>query len=221
MGVLAILTTMNTHTAAPAWLDHPEWLAPVPLPQAYRLINHGPTVLVSTAHGERCNVMAAAWHMPLDFNPPKVAVVVDRSTLTREWLEATGEFVLNVPVVGQADAVRRVGTETGRTLDKWLDAGLQAHRAEQVRAPLVAGCVAWLECRCLPEPEVLARHDLVLAEVVAAWADARAYASGRWLPLQPAQHMLHHIAGGEFFQTGSDRSVPGVGVSGELPSEKD
>lgn len=199
---------MTTHAAEPVWLDRPEWLAPVPLAQAHRLINHGPTVLVSTAHAGRYNVMAAAWNMPLDFNPPKVAVVVDRHTLTRELLEASGEFVLNVPVAGQAPAVRRVGTESGRTLDKWQDTGLQAHRAEGVQAPLVAGCVAWLECRCLPEPEVLARHDLVLAEVVGAWADARAYASGRWLPLQPAQHMLHHIAGGEFFQTGSDRSGP-------------
>jgi flavin reductase (DIM6/NTAB) family NADH-FMN oxidoreductase RutF len=211
---------MNAPASSPLWLDRPEWLQPVPLPQAYRLINHGPTVLVSTAHAGRFNVMAAAWNMPLDFNPPKVAVVVDRQTLTREWLEASGEFVLNVPVVGQAEAVRRVGSETGREVDKWQGAGLQVHRAAQVQAPLVAGCVAWLECRLLPEAEVLQRHDLVLAEVVAAWSDSRAYAGGRWLPLQPHQHMLHHIAGGEFFQTGSERSVLGVGASGEVPSEK-
>ena len=33
----------------------------VPLPKAYRLLNHGPTVLVSSAHAGRRNVMAAAW----------------------------------------------------------------------------------------------------------------------------------------------------------------
>ena len=31
----------------------------------------------------RRNIMAAAWAMPLDFDPPKVAVVIDKSTLTR------------------------------------------------------------------------------------------------------------------------------------------
>ena len=185
----------------------PAEVQPVPLAQAYRLINHGPTVLVSTAHAGRLNVMAAAWNMPLDFNPPKVAVVVDRTTLTRELIESSGEFVLNVPVVGQADAVRQVGTTSGRDLDKWTSTGLAVMAPSVVKAPLVAGCVAWLECRLLPEAEVLQRHDLVLADVVAAWADARAYAGGRWLPLQPPQHMLHHIAGGEFFQTGSERSV--------------
>ena len=66
----------------------------VPLPKAYLLLNHGPTVLVSSALGDRRNVMAAAWSMPLDFSPPKVAVVIDKATLTRELVEASGEFVL-------------------------------------------------------------------------------------------------------------------------------
>ncbi|REN20712.1 flavin reductase, partial [Mycobacterium tuberculosis] len=44
---------------------------PVALTKAYRLLNHGPTVLVSASHGGRRNIMAAAWAMPLDFDPPK------------------------------------------------------------------------------------------------------------------------------------------------------
>ena len=57
-------------------------LKPVLLTQAYRLLNHGPTVLVSTAYGNQKNVMAAAWNMPLDFNPPKIAIVIDKNTYT-------------------------------------------------------------------------------------------------------------------------------------------
>ena len=74
---------------------------PVALNKAYRLLNHGPTVLVSAAHGGRRNIMAAAWAMPLDFDPPKVAVVLDKSTWTRELLEAAGSFALQVPVRAQ------------------------------------------------------------------------------------------------------------------------
>jgi len=33
----------------------------VDLKHAYRLLNHGPTVLVGSAHAGRANVMAAAW----------------------------------------------------------------------------------------------------------------------------------------------------------------
>ena len=36
----------------------------VDLQHAYRLLNHGPTVLVGSAHAGRINVMAAAWAMP-------------------------------------------------------------------------------------------------------------------------------------------------------------
>ncbi|MFY7856100.1 MAG: flavin reductase, partial [Rubrivivax sp.] len=59
-------------------------MQPVPLDKASRLLNHGPTVLVGSAHAGCVNVMAAAWAMPLDFTPPKVAVVIDKATLTRE-----------------------------------------------------------------------------------------------------------------------------------------
>jgi hypothetical protein len=36
---------------------------------ASRLINHGPTVLISSAHGAHRNIMAAAWSMPVEFTP--------------------------------------------------------------------------------------------------------------------------------------------------------
>ena len=86
----------------------------VPLPKAYLLLNHGPTVLVSSAHGGRQNVMAAAWNMALDFDPPKVAVVIDKATLTRELVEASGEFVLSVPSRQQAALTLAVGTTVER-----------------------------------------------------------------------------------------------------------
>ena len=57
---------------------------PVPLDKAYRLLNHGPTVLVSASHAGEDNAMAAAWACALDFAPPKVTVVLDKATRTRE-----------------------------------------------------------------------------------------------------------------------------------------
>ena len=62
----------------------------VDLAKASRLLNHGPTVLVSSAHAGQRNIMAAAWAMPLDFDPPKIAVVIDKATLTRELVDASG-----------------------------------------------------------------------------------------------------------------------------------
>ena len=86
----------------------------VDLKHAYRLLNHGPTVLVGSHHAGRSNVMAAAWAMPLDFDTPKIAVVVDKATLTRELIEASGVLSINVPCVAQAALTRAVGGESGK-----------------------------------------------------------------------------------------------------------
>ena len=69
-------------------------IAPVDLAKAYRLLNHGPTVLVSARHAGEDNVMAAAWACVLDFSPPKVTVVLDKATRTRQLIEASGRFAL-------------------------------------------------------------------------------------------------------------------------------
>ena len=143
----------------------------VPLEQCYLLLNHGPVTLVTSADGERRNVMAAAWAMPLDLSPAKVLLVVDKATYTRELIEASGEFVLNLPVRAQAELVLAVGSRSGRDGDKLSALGIATFTARQVAAPLVAGCAAWLECRVIQEPRNEQCYDLFIAEVVAAHAD--------------------------------------------------
>lgn len=188
----------------------------VDLGKAYRLLNHGPTLLVTAAHAGVRNVMASAWTMPLDFQPPKVAVVIDRNTFTRVLIEASGCFGLSVPRARMLDAVMKAGSLSGRDLaaqqlDKFEACGLQAAYPSQgsddigaQQPPFVDGCLAWLQCRLLPEREVAARHDLFLAEVTAAWADPVAFSDGRWhLPEDESQRSIHHVAGGAFFVTGA------------------
>lgn len=177
-------------------------LLAVDLAKSYRLLNHGPTVLVSCAAGERSNVMAAAWAMPLDFDPPKVAVVIDKATYCRELIEASGEFVLNVPCRAQAAEVLRAGGADGRRVDKFAHSGLSRLPSLRVGAPRVDGCIAYLECRVISEPENESRYDLFIGEVVAAEADAEVFADGHWRFDDDAKRSLHYIAGGAFFATG-------------------
>lgn len=177
-------------------------MEPVDLTKSYLLMNHGPVTLVSSAHGERRNVMAASWAMPLDFSPPKVAVVVDSRAYTRELIEASGEFVLSIPSRVIASQVLAVGSQSGRELDKFAAFSVGAIPASKVEAPLIEGCVAWLECKVIPEPHNEKRYDLFLGEVVAAWADPRAFKDGRWVFEDEGLKTIHYIAGGNFFATG-------------------
>lgn len=178
---------------------------PVPLDHAYRLLNHGPTVIVSAAHGGRRNAMAAAWAMPLDFTPPKVAVVLDKSTFTRTLVEGAGSFALGVPCVAIADETYALGSCSGRDeADKIAGLGLATFQPEMVDAPLLEGCIARLECRLIPEPHVQQAYDLFLGQVVAAQADDRVFSHGRWHfdGAPPELRSLHHVAGGAFVTAG-------------------
>lgn len=174
----------------------------VPLAKSYLLLNHGPVTLVSSADATRRNVMAAAWAMPLDFDPPKVLLVVDRQTLTRTLIEVSGEFALNIPCRRIADKVLAAGSMSGRDGDKFDRSGLETFPASQITAPLIGDCVAWLECRVIPETANEKRYDLFIAEVVAAWADPAVFSAGRWHFPDDDRRTIHYQAGGNFFVTG-------------------
>lgn len=191
---------------------------PVDLPHASRLLNHGPTVLVTSAHAGRRNVMAAAWSMPVEFTPPRIAVVIDKSTFTRELVAASGAFGVCIPGAALADATYAVGSCSGRDVsDKFERFGLAAAlRAGPVLGvPVIeAGCCAWLECRLIPEPHTEQAYDTCFAEVVAAAADPRVFAGGRWsfTDDNAALHTLHHLGAGSFAVAG--RVVRAGGVKG-------
>ena len=172
----------------------------VSLAHASRLVNHGPTVLVSTLHAGRRNVMAAAWSMPVEFTPPRIAVVVDKKTFTRELLAASGCFALCLPVPALAELTFRVGSEGGREVDKFARHGIASTPGPVLGLPWIDGCCAWLELRHIPEPHVEDAYDTVVGEVVAAAADERVFAGGRWSfrDDNAELHTLHHLGGGVF-----------------------
>ncbi|HEX6812328.1 MAG TPA: flavin reductase family protein [Planctomycetota bacterium] len=175
---------------------------PVAGKHAWVLLNHGPTTLISTAHAGRRNVMAAAWVMPIDFEPCKLAAVIAADTWTRELLLGSRECVVHAPTTAQVELTNAVGTRSGRAGDKFEQLGIATEKASVVAAPLVSGCAAWLECRVLDEPDVQDRYDLFVLECVAAWADDTLFANGRWRFAADGPRTIHHEKGGVFFATG-------------------
>ncbi|MCU0869328.1 MAG: flavin reductase family protein [Burkholderiales bacterium] len=179
--------------------------APVRLEHASRLVNHGPTVLVTSAHGGRRNVMAAAWSMPVEFTPPRIAVVIDKRTFTRELVMASGAFGICIPGAALIDTTWGVGQVSGRDVDKFARWGIDAAAGPVLGVPVIeAGCAAWLECRRIAEPHAEDAYDTCFGEVVAAAADPRVFSDGRWsfrddnVELQT----IHHLGGGTFARAG-------------------
>jgi flavin reductase (DIM6/NTAB) family NADH-FMN oxidoreductase RutF len=182
---------------------------PVALPRAARLLNHGATTLITTRHQNRQNVMAAAWVMPLDFDPPKLCAVVAQGTHTRALMDASGVCGVQLPTLAQLALVNAVGHESGADVDKFARHGVSFFDGHHVDVPLVEGCAAWLECRVVKEPHMASAYDLFVLEVVAAHAerdvwDGRAWAFGA----DDARRTVHHGGGRTFFVTGATHTAP-------------
>ncbi|MGG2398813.1 flavin reductase family protein [Pseudomonas sp. SH1-B] len=180
-------------------------VVPVELGKAYRLLNHGPTVLVSARHRGIDNVMAAAWCCALDFDPPKLTVVIDKITRTRALIEGSGLFAIQVPTVAQLQLTQAVGNSSlADDPAKLAHAGAELFEQPGYELPLVAGCSAWLVCRLLDEPHNQQAYDLFIGEVIAAWADERVFRDGHWLfeEADPSLRSLHHVAGGHYYAIG-------------------
>ncbi len=189
-----------------------EYIAAVELKKAHRLINHGPTVLVSARHEGLDNVMAAAWACALDFSPPKLTVVLDKTAKTRELVERSGRFVIQVPTVAQLQLTHEVGTlSLLNEPDKAKHIGVDFFEIDGHDLPFVAGCSAWLACKLVQEPHNQQAYDLFIGEVIGAWSDTRVFKDGHWhyQDADPKWRSLHYVAGGNFYAIGDLLSVRG------------
>ena len=65
---------------------------------------------------------------------------------------------------------------------------------------LVKGCVAWMECRLIPERHTQEAYDTCFAEVVSAAADPLVFDGGKWSFRDDNTdlHTLHHLGRGHF-----------------------
>ena len=181
------------------------FIAPVALDKVSRLLNPGPTTLVSARHGGVDNVMAASWVCALDYAPPKLTAVIDKIAKTRELIEGSGYFVIQIPTAAQVQLTYEVGhTSLANNPEKLKNSDVKLFAMEGYDMPFVEGCAAWLVCKLIPEKHNQAVYDLFIAEVVAAWSDTRVFKDGHWIfeSADPALRSLHYVAGGHFYVIG-------------------
>jgi len=180
---------------------------PVALEHASRLLNHGPTVLITSRSrdGAKRNLMAAAWSMPVEFSPPRIAIVVDKGAYSRQMIEESGAFGICVPAAMFIDTTYAVGSVSGLEEDKFSRFNITAAPSATLNVPLIEqGCVAWLECRLLPESGAQEKYDTCFGEVLSAAADERVFQHGRWnfADADASLHTIHHLGAGNFIRSG-------------------
>lgn len=171
--------------------------------KAYRLINNGCVVLVTSYHKGRPNVMPLAWQMPVSAKPPLVAVGVAESHFTYELVRKSGEFVINVPNKSLLSQVVRCGRVSGKEVDKFELTGLSLARAHSVMTPLVDECIGHLECSVV-DVYPTGDHGLFVGEVLSASVEEGLFEEC-WVEDERTV-TLHHL-GGDVFIAGGERIV--------------
>jgi flavin reductase (DIM6/NTAB) family NADH-FMN oxidoreductase RutF len=168
-----------------------------PLSEAYRLLEPGPVVLVTTAEKGRPNIMTMSWHTMMEFEPPLVGCVISDRNHSFGMLKATKECVINIPTVELAAQVVGCGNTSGRKLDKFKAFGLTPAAASRVKAPLIDECYAALECKVV-DARLVAKYCFFILEVLKVWID-----TSRKVP-----RTIHHLGRGAFMVAGRTIKLP-------------
>ena len=162
----------------------------LPLNKAFRLLEPGPVVLVTTAHHGQANVMTVSWHMVMDFTP-QIGCIIGPWDHSFTALRETGECVIAIPTVDLARQVVDIGNCSGREVDKFKTFGLTALPAKTVQAPLIAECLGHIECR-VQDDSLVDKYDLFILQGTQAWID----------PRRKERRTLHAVGNGTFVVDG-------------------
>lgn len=177
-----------------------------------RMLAPGPLALVTTMYRDQPNVMTAAWMQPISLSPMMIAIAVQPSRLTHEFMTKTEVFTLNFPTLDLINAVHLAGMMSGRDQDKFEASGLTPEPGVATEAPLIAECVAHIECS-VRDRVTIGDHDLFVATPLRVTADDEAF-NGMWVSETDAGRVLHHLGADHYGAIGKH-------YVGTLPSEDD
>ncbi len=135
------------------------------LSQALFQITHGLYILTAT-DGPRANGQCLDALMQVTSVPARIAIAVNKRSLTSEMIAKTGRFVVNVldrKNKACPEIIRHFGFQSGRQVDKFAN---YPHEKSDHGIPILPDAKAFYECCVLPEMTLdLGTHALFVAEV--------------------------------------------------------
>ena len=108
-------------------------------------------VLLTTKLDNAVNTMTIGWGMVgIEWGKTVFIALVRESRYTKTYLDATGEFTVNIPVSDIDSKILSIcGTKSGREIDKFRELGLVTEESEIVSAPGIRQLPLTLECKVL------------------------------------------------------------------------
>ena len=86
--------------------------------------------------------------------PVILGIAIRKERYSHKLISETREYVVNSPTASMVDVVDRVGSVSGRTIDKFKTFMLSAVPADIVKPPLIGECPMNMECRVIDIQEI-------------------------------------------------------------------
>jgi flavin reductase (DIM6/NTAB) family NADH-FMN oxidoreductase RutF len=139
-------------------------------------------VLLTARHEGQENVWPIDWHIPLSLEPQLYGVSLTTRGFGTELVRASGAFVVNYVPAAWEEIIFFCGRTSGRTVDKFAQAGLVKEEATAINAPRLADALGFLECQVIQAIDA-GDHTLFIGQVRQAAQNSDAA-------------RLHHLDGG-------------------------
>ena len=123
-----------------------------------------PCMIITTLH-ENGVVNAGTFGAYTNVGPKQIGIAIGAPTDTYRNIKRDGEFVINIPSIEHAAALQTCGMNPPHDVSELDLAKLTAEPASIVKVPLIAECVANIECRYWKELEI-GYHNFVVGEVL-------------------------------------------------------
>lgn len=111
------------------------------------------------------NLMPAAWHTPISAKPPLYGVLVSPKRFTFELLKKELGFTVNFLMHDQAQYIAKLGSTSGRDIDKLEKFNIAAKRARNVNGMIMQSSYAAYECEKQDMHEY-GDHFLVVGRII-------------------------------------------------------
>lgn len=161
-----------------------------------KLVNHGPTVLVSCGKEDNPNIITLAWVTVCSHNPPLIAISISPKRYSHSIIEENKEFVINIPNADLLKEIWLCGTKSGRNVDKFKIAKLTKVKTKKINTVYIDECIGNVECVVYKKVNT-GDHTLFIGKIVSSYVEEDIF-DGHLIPDKKKAQTVHHL-GGRYF----------------------
>ncbi len=124
--------------------------------------------------GKKKNLIPVVWHTALSFTPPLYAVSISPKRFSFKLILEAQAFSINFLSYEYMDLVDKLGSVSGRDVDKFSEFNLKYFKGELTEAPILEDAYLALECELIDHLKT-GDHTLFIGEVMRTYIEEDAF----------------------------------------------